>query len=61
MDQNPYRIKTAEVFFLIAGLGILFSLPWLEGVGFNLWLAAQIAYGIGVILFVINTYRELKK
>jgi len=54
MKELMAKIKLSEIFFLASGLGILFSLPWLEGGGFSVWAVAKAAYFAGVILLIFK-------
>ncbi len=52
-----FRLKIYEVSFLLSGLAILISLPWIGGSGYNLWIFAKIAYFIGVVFFISDVMR----
>ena len=46
------NMRISELFFLLAGIGILISFPFLAGMGLYFWIAAKIAYLLGVIFYV---------
>ena len=45
-------MRISELFFLLAGLGMLISLPFFAQMGFYLWLTTKGAYFLGVIFFI---------
>lgn len=55
-----FKLKISEVFFLFSGIAMLVSLPWISGLGFNLWLLAKVAYFMGIIFFVANLISKNK-
>ncbi len=55
-----FKLKTFEVCFLLSGLAILASLPWINGSGFNLWLFAKFAYFIGIVFFITDVISKNK-
>jgi len=49
------EIVWSEYILLLAGLGILASVPLIFFLGgFEVWVAAKVLYGIGVVLFLFN-------
>lgn len=52
------KLKPYEILFLIAGLGILISLPWIETGGLNIWLIAKLAYALGIVFFIIDLFKK---
>jgi hypothetical protein len=54
MKQSFLQIQLSEVFFLIAGIGMLVSLPWLESGGFFAWILPKAAYVLGVIFLIFK-------
>lgn len=57
MDQISIfkmRPRVSEVLFVLAGIGVLFSLPWLSGDGLIIWFLAKAAYFLGVFFYVIK-------
>ncbi len=55
-----FKLKISEVFFLLSGLMILASLPWISGSGFNLWLFAKVAYFTGIVFFITDVISKNK-
>lgn len=45
-------MRKSEVLFLCAGAGVLLSLSMLNGAGLYLWIAAKIAYGLGIVFYI---------
>lgn len=57
MDQVSIfkiRPRVSEVLFILAGVGILISLPLLGEDGLLIWFLAKIAYFLGVFFYVIK-------
>jgi len=52
-----FKLKVFEICFLLSGLVMLASLPWINGFGFNLWLFAKIAYFTGIVFFISDVMR----
>jgi hypothetical protein len=48
------EIRPSEIFFLVAGIGILISLPWLDGGGFLIWTIAKLSYFTGVVFLIFQ-------
>ncbi len=48
------KLKISELLFLFSGIAILASLPWIGGLGFNLWLLAKVSYFMGIVFFIID-------
>ncbi len=55
-----FRFKISEVFFLLSGLALLISLPWISGSGFNLWIFAKVAYFTGIGFFIADVISKNK-
>ncbi len=55
-----FKLKVSEILFMLSGLAMLVSLPWISGSGFSLWLFAKIAYFTGVIFFIANIISKNK-
>ncbi len=55
-----FKLKIFEVCFLLSGLAMFVSLPWISGLGFNLWLFAKIAYFTGIVFFVVDVISKNK-
>ena len=47
-------MRINEVLFLLAGLGILISLPFFIEGSFTIWFIAKGAYFVGVIFYVFK-------
>lgn len=48
------EVRPSEIFFFLAGAGILISLPWLDGAGFLIWTIAKFSYLAGVIFLILR-------
>jgi len=47
------KIKVSEIFFVLTGLGVLVSLPFLvSGDDVWLWLAVRIPFVFGLLFFI---------
>lgn len=51
------KFKIYEYFFLLSGLGVIVSLPWIENWSLPLWTAAKFSYFIGIYFFI----KDLRK
>lgn len=51
-------MKVYEIFFLLSGLGILFSLSFIEGSGIWLWLLAKVFYFTGLLFFIFKIFNR---
>ncbi len=49
-----FKLKIFEALFLLSGLAMLVSLPWISGFGFNLWIFAKVAYFTGIVFFIAD-------
>ncbi|MBI4158538.1 MAG: hypothetical protein HY505_02905 [Candidatus Yanofskybacteria bacterium] len=47
-------LKISGILFILAGTGVIFSLFWLDGAGFSVWLLAKILYFVGVVFFIFK-------
>lgn len=54
MDAFKRRFKLSEYLLLFAGVGMLVSLPWLDGPDNLMWIAAKVSYGFGVVLYILK-------
>ena len=48
------QLRISEILFLLVGVGMLLSLPWLDSWGLWVWVGAKFVYFIGVFLFIFN-------
>ena len=48
------QLRISEILFLLVGIGILLSLPWLDSWGLWVWLGVKFMYFVGVSLFIFN-------
>ena len=54
MAHSILQIKISEILFLLAGVGMLLALPWLESWGLWVWLGVKFMYFFGVFLFILK-------
>ncbi len=52
------ELSVSEGLFLLAGIGMLVSLPALDSWGFSLWLAAKAMYAAGVVVYIAVLMRS---
>ena len=55
------KIKAHDLFFLLAGLTILLSLPFMAKGGLALWIIIKSFYFLGVILFIAAAVKDTGK
>ncbi|GEM_PF-2940745 len=55
------KIKVHNLFFLLAGLATLLSLPFVAEGGLALWIIIKSFYFLGVILFITGIIKESRK
>ncbi len=55
------KLKTHELFFLLAGLSTLATLPFIDRAGFTLWAITKALYFLGVIFFITETAKDARK
>ena len=55
------KLKTHELFFLLAGLSTLAALPFMDRAGFILWAIIKALYLLGVIFFITETVKDTRK
>ena len=55
------KIKTHNLFFLLAGLTILLYLPFAAEGGLALWIIIKSFYFLGVVLFIAEVIKENRK
>lgn len=61
MYKYRTKLKTHELFFLLAGLSTLIALPFMDRAGFLLWAIIKAFYFLGVIFFVTEITKDIKK
>ncbi len=61
MDKYWTKLKTHELFFLLAGLSTLVALPFMDRAGFLLWAIIKAFYLLGVIFFVAEVLKDTRK
>lgn len=55
-----FPLKIHEILFLLAGAGMLTGVLWFSSIGTTMWPASKAAYLIGVMLFTINTLKNVR-
>ena len=54
MELLRKKLKISEALFILAGLGMIFSVFFLQDYGFNAWLVPKIAYVAGVLFYIFK-------
>lgn len=54
LSMHHWRLNLSTIGFIVAGLGIIVALGFMNSIGANPWLTAKIVFLFSTILFILG-------